>query len=60
MLAHAAFGPARGHGFHAGEKAYAFGAVLVDVAEAVADVIVGKLDVKRAAERLLARPVGKE
>ena len=34
--------------------------VELPVAEAVADVIAGKLDVKRAAERLLARPVGKE
>jgi len=30
------------------------------IAEAVADVIAGKLDVRHAAERLLARPVGKE
>ncbi len=30
------------------------------IAEAVAEVIAGKLDVRRAAERLLARPVGKE
>jgi glycerol-3-phosphate dehydrogenase (NAD(P)+) len=34
--------------------------VELPVAEAVADVIAGKLDVKRAAERLLARPIGKE
>ncbi len=34
--------------------------VELPIAEAVADVIAGKLDVKRAAERLLARPVGKE
>jgi glycerol-3-phosphate dehydrogenase (NAD(P)+) len=34
--------------------------VELPIAEAVADVIAGKLDVKRAAERLLARPVGME
>ncbi len=34
--------------------------VELPIAEAVADVIAGKLDVKRAGERLLARPVGME
>jgi glycerol-3-phosphate dehydrogenase (NAD(P)+) len=34
--------------------------VELPIAEAVADVIAGKLDVRHAAERLLARPVGKE
>jgi glycerol-3-phosphate dehydrogenase (NAD(P)+) len=34
--------------------------VELPIAEAVADVIAGKLDVRHAAERLLARPVGRE
>lgn len=34
--------------------------VELPIAEAVADVVAGRLDVKHAAERLLARPVGKE